>query len=50
MVPPQVEVTNHVSMIGAESSRSAHTRRYFPSEDWRVVWAPTFAPKVGASS
>ena len=49
-MPPQVEGTNHVSIIGAESSRSAPTRRCFPSEDWRVSWAPTFAPKVGAFS
>ena len=47
-MPPQVEATNHFSFNTAEASRSAPTRRCFPSEDWRVIWAPTFAPKVGA--
>jgi hypothetical protein len=45
---PQVEGTNHFSFNTAEASRSAPTCRCFPSEDWRVIWAPTFAPKVGA--
>jgi len=37
-----------LAWIVAESSRSAPSRRCFPSEDWCVIGAPTLAPKVGA--
>jgi hypothetical protein len=46
----QVETTNHVRIMSAESSRSAQRAGTSPYEDGRVIWAPTLAPKVGALS
>ena len=34
----------------AQSFPALSTRRCFPYEDRRVIWAPTLAPKVGAFS
>src|SRR5205085_9837468 len=37
----QVVASNHVRIIGAESSRSAQRAGTSPFEDRRVIWAPT---------